>query len=167
MTRLWLPLFCHTFLYKNKVVQYPYLIRGRIEMGHIMRNIRRNVRAISPVLAVLMMIAVTIAGSLVVYAWVMGYIGLSTERSGQAIMIQSIANDVTDTDLVVFVQNIGEGVVQLEEPACLYINGELVTCTITGVTVSDDGIATLNKGETAILTYLDGHALPGPGRAPA
>lgn len=129
-------------------------------MRHIKRHIRRNVKAISPVLAVLMMIAVAIAGSLITYAWVMGYIGLSTERSGQAIIIQSIANDATDTDLVVFVQNIGEGVVQLEESSCLYVNGEIVDCTITGVTVSD-GLATLNKGDTATLTYIDGAALPG------
>jgi FlaG/FlaF family flagellin (archaellin) len=129
-------------------------------MKHIARHIRRNVKAISPVLAVLMMIAVAIAGSLVVYAWVMGYIGLSTERSGQAIMIQSIANDATDTDLVVFVQNVGEGVVQLEQPTCLYVNGEIVNCTITGVTVSDN-LASLNKGDTATLTYLEGAALPG------
>jgi FlaG/FlaF family flagellin (archaellin) len=135
-------------------------IKKGMQMKQIKRHIRRNVKAISPVLAVLMMIAVAIAGSLVVYAWVMGYIGLSTERSGQAIMIQSIANDATDTDLVVFVQNIGEGSVQLEGSSCLYVNGEIVDCTITGVTVSD-GLATLNKGDTATLTYVEGAALPG------
>ncbi|MGD9131811.1 MAG: hypothetical protein PVH73_09610 [Candidatus Bathyarchaeota archaeon] len=129
-------------------------------MKHIKRQIRRNVKAISPVLAVLMMIAVAVAGSLVIYAWVMGYIDLSAERSGQAILIQSIANDATDTDLLVFVQNIGEGVVQLEQTTCLYVNGEIVNCTITGVTVSDN-LATLNKGDAATLTYLDGAALPG------
>jgi len=127
-------------------------------MKHIMRHIRRNVKAISPVLAVLMMIAVVIAGSLVVYAWVMGYIGLSTERSGQAIMIQSVAND--GADLLVYVQNVGEGIVQIDELSSLYVNDILVDCTITGVTVSD-GLATLNQGETATLTYVDGAALPG------
>jgi len=129
-------------------------------MKHIARHIRRNVKAVSPVLAVLMMISVAIAGSVVVYAWIMGYIGLSTERSGEAIMIQSIANDATDTDLVVFVQNIGGELVQLEEVGCLYVNGEIVNCTITGVTVSDN-LATLNKGDTATLTYVEGAALPG------
>jgi FlaG/FlaF family flagellin (archaellin) len=127
-------------------------------LRHIKRHIRRNVKAISPVLAVLMMIAVAIAGSLVVYAWVMGYIGLSTERSGQAIMIQNIAND--GADLVVYVQNVGEGIVQIEESGSLYINSILVDCTITGVTVSD-GLATLNQGDTATLTYVGGAALPG------
>lgn len=128
--------------------------------GMKMRHLKRNLDAISPVLAVLMMIAVAIAGALVVYAWVMGYIDFSTEKSGQAFTVQSIANDQTDTDLLVYVQNVGEGVVQLDESGCLYVNGELVTCDITGVTVSE-GIATLNEGETATLTYAEGAALPG------
>ena len=130
------------------------MIKGRIELRHI----KRHIKAISPVLAVLMMIAVAIGGSLVVYAWVMGYIGLSTERSGQAIMIQSIAND--GNNLLVYVQNVGEGMVQIEESGSLYVNSVLVNCIITGVTVSD-GLATLNQGDTATLTYLDGAALPG------
>jgi FlaG/FlaF family flagellin (archaellin) len=137
---------------------FTTLFEGKIKLRHIKRYIRRNVKAISPVLAVLMMIAVAIAGSLVVYAWVMGYIGLSTERSGQAIMIQNVAND--GDDLVVYVQNVGEGIVQIEESGSLYINSILVDCTITGVTVSD-GLATLEQGDTATLTYIDGAALPG------
>ena len=98
-------------------------------------HVRRGIRAISPVLAVLMMMAVAIAGALVVYAWIMGYIGVSTERAGEAIMIPSIANDPTNNDLLVYVQNIGEGAVQFEESDCLYVNGRLVPCTIFGVTV--------------------------------
>ena len=123
-----------------------------------MKHLGKSFRAISPVLAVLMMIAVAIAGSLVVYAWVMGYITLSTEKSGEAITIQNVVN--IDFDLVVYVQNTGEGVVQLEEAACLYVNGELVPCKITGVAVSDD-TATLNEGETATMYYLEGAAHPG------
>jgi len=125
-----------------------------------MKHLKRNLKAISPVLAVLMMIAVAIAGALVVYAWVMGYIDLSTEKSGQEIRVQSIANDITDTDLLIYVQNVGEGVVELDTDGCLYVNGELMPCTITGVTVSD-GTASLSSGETATLRYLNGAALPG------
>jgi hypothetical protein len=105
-----------------------------------------------------MMIAVAIAGSLVVYAWIMGYIGVSTERSGEAITIQNVFND--GTDLLIYVQNVGEGVVQLDEDECLYVNGILVPCKISGVTVSDD-LATLAQGETATLRYVGGAALPG------
>ncbi len=113
-----------------------------------MKHTERRIRAISPVLAVLMMIAVAIAGSLVAYAWIMGYIGSSTEKAGQAILIQNIAHH--QTGLSVYVQNVGEGVVQLEKDRCLYVDGLLADCTITGVTVSDD-VGTLNQGETATL----------------
>ena len=125
-----------------------------------MKHIERHIRAISPVLAVLMMIAVAIAGALLVYAWIMGYIGFSTEGAGEAITIPSIANDPINTDLLVYVLNVGEIAVQLDEDECLYVNGVLVDCTITGVTVSDK-LATLEKGETAMLRYSGGAVLPG------
>ena len=38
------------------------------------RKIRKNVKAISPVISVLMMIAIAVVGSLVLYGWFMGYI---------------------------------------------------------------------------------------------
>ena len=103
-----------------------------------------------------MMIAVAIAGSLVVYAWVMGYISLSTEKSGQAILIQGIFND--GGDLLVYVQNVGEGTVQLDENECLYIDGLLAECVISNVAVSGD-VASLNEGETATLR-CNGWAVP-------
>jgi hypothetical protein len=104
-----------------------------------------------------MIIAVAIAGSLV-YAWGMGYIGSSAEKEEKAIAIQSVAN--LDNDLLVFVKNVGEEVVQLEETSCLYVDGVLVPCTISDVAVSD-GVAILDKEETATLTFVDGAALLG------
>ena len=124
-----------------------------------MEHIRRDFGAISPVLAVLMMIAVAIAGSLLVYAWLMGYIGVPAERAGEAIMISSVANDPADADLLVYVRNVGEEAVQFDEDECLYVGGILAPCTISGVTVSDT-LATLPKGETAMLRYSGGAVLP-------
>ena len=84
-----------------------------------MNRTRRSFRAVSAVLAVLMMIAVAIAGALVVYAWVMGYISFSTEGAGEAITIPSIANDPEDNDLLVYVNNIGEETVKARYSLCL------------------------------------------------
>jgi flagellin-like protein len=116
-----------------------------------MRNIKRDVKAISPVLAVLMMIAVAIAGSLITYAWVMGYIGFTTEKSGQAIMIQSIAYD-GGTGLTVWVQNVGEGTVVLQDNNCLYVDGTLMnsvgdTLLETETAQLDTTIASLAGGQ--------------------
>ena len=118
-----------------------------------MRSLERNMKAISPVLAVLMMIAVAIAGSLITYAWVMGYIGFTTEKAGKAIMIQSIAN--TGDDLLVYVQNVGEGVVELDQDSCLYVNGALWPCTVNPT----DGLVA--EGDTATLFLIGGAAGPG------
>ncbi len=101
------------------------------------RKFRKNVKAISPVISVLLMIAVAVVASLVAYAWVMGYIGFQTSRTGQAIQIQSVAKDGS-----VYVQNIGGGQVTFSNP-CVYING-------TSVTVS--GTGSFGPGETATLT---------------
>ena len=120
-----------------------------------MKCLNQNLRAISPVLAVLLITAIVIVAALAAYAWFMGYIDLSTERSGQAIILQRVANDDTDTDLLVYVQNVGEVTMQLEETGCLYVNGERVVCAITAANVSS-GVATLNQGETAMLRYVGG-----------
>ncbi len=59
------------------------------------RNVRnttkfkRSIKAISPVIATLLMIAIAVVASLVVYAWVTGYMGGTTSKAGKAIQIQS------------------------------------------------------------------------------
>ena len=80
-----------------------------------MRKIRRNVKAISPVLSTLMMIAVAVAASLVAYAWVMGYMNFTTAKVGKAIQIQSVSSSG-----LVYVQNVGDSQVVLSD---LYVNG--------------------------------------------
>jgi hypothetical protein len=120
-------------------------------------KLRKNIRAISPVLAVLMMIVIAVAGSLVTYAWVMGYLSFTTAKAGRAIQIQSIANDETDTDLLVYVQNVGEGVVTLDPTgaALVYVNGGLLPCTIDPA----DGL--LGEGATATILVPGAAGAPG------
>ena len=79
------------------------------------RKLRRDVKAISPVISVLLMIAVAVAASLVTYAWVMGYLSFTTTKVGKAIQIQSV-----DSTGKVYVQNVGESVVTLAD---VYLNG--------------------------------------------
>jgi len=113
-------------------------------------KIRRNVKAISPVISVLLMIAVAVVASLVAYAWVMGYMNFQTAKTGQAIQIQS----VSQTDAVVYVQNVGDGMVSFSNP-CVYVDGTSYPVNATtakydqGVTVGFKltGMAFVN-GET-------------------
>ncbi|MFA5365209.1 MAG: archaellin/type IV pilin N-terminal domain-containing protein, partial [Candidatus Bathyarchaeia archaeon] len=81
-------------------------------------KIRRTIRAISPVISVLLMIAIAVAASLVAYAWVSGYMDFTTTKVGKSIQIQSIS------PTAVYVQNVGDSDITLEG---LYVNGTLAT----------------------------------------
>ncbi|MEM2129752.1 MAG: PKD domain-containing protein, partial [Candidatus Bathyarchaeia archaeon] len=107
-------------------------------------RLKRSLRAISPVLSVLMMIAIAVAASLVAYAWIMGYIGGTTIKTGQAIQIQSITSD-ENGNLVVYVQNVGQGPVT--------INGVYVNDTLRSFT-TNMAENKLEEGKTATV-YVD------------
>ena len=85
-----------------------------------MRSFRWNKRGVSDVIAVLLMIAIAVAASLIAYAWVMGYLGGTTSKVGKAIQIQSMY--YSGTTLYVYVQNIGTAPVTLSS---VYRNGVL------------------------------------------
>ena len=132
-----------------------------MQLSKIRRNMklskfRRDIRAISPVLAVLMMIVIAVAGSLVTYAWVMGYLSFTTAKAGRAIQIQSVAN--SDADLAIYVQNVGEGTVELDPLglSSVYVNGGLVP-----VSLMDPADGLLLQGNTATLVIAGAAAGPG------
>ena len=85
-------------------------------------KIRRSVRAISPIIATLLLIAIAVVASLVAYAWIMGYIGVKTSRAGNGIQIQSFT---TSGNLVIYVQNTGIGTVHLLHDSSVYVNNVL------------------------------------------
>jgi flagellin-like protein len=99
------------------------------------RKIRRNIKAISPVISVLLMIAIAVVASLVTYAWVMGYMNFTTDKVGKSIQIQSM----TATGDI-YLQNIGTSPIDLSK-AAVYVNGILQSGAGTTTTP-------LAKGET-------------------
>jgi archaeal type IV pilus assembly protein PilA len=88
-----------------------------------LRKFRRNVRAISPVIATLLMIAIAVVASLVTYAWVMGYMNFQTEKTGKAIQIQSAPYNPTTDAFTIYVQNVGDSDVKIDS---VFVNGVLV-----------------------------------------
>jgi flagellin-like protein len=88
-----------------------------------MMSLRRNKKGVSDVIAVLLMIAIAVAASLIAYAWVMGYLGGTTSKVGKAIRIQSMYYS-SPTSLFVYVQNVGDSPVTL---STVYVNGVLDT----------------------------------------
>jgi archaeal type IV pilus assembly protein PilA len=115
-----------------------------MKFGKTIRNFRKDVRAISPVIATLLMIAIAVVASLVTYAWVMGYMNFTTEKTGKAIQIQSISQQNAGGKVfTVYVQNVGDSALALSNTNSVFINGAVSTPASTWSSL------TLNKGDTA------------------
>jgi len=108
------------------------------------RKFRRNAKAISPIIATLLLIAIAVVAALVTYAWVMGYIGFQTSKTGSAIQIQS----VDFAGKYVYVENIGTGTVSFTDP-CVYING----AEVTGTGATGNAIQSGSTVQLSIASY--------------
>ncbi len=117
-----------------------------------MRNItrvKRSVRAISPVISVLLMIAIAVVAALVAYAWVMGYMGNQTGTADNGITIQSITKDDLTGNLVLYVQNTGQGTVHLKQDGSVYVNDVLKLITnVDGRATDDSELIPITEGQT-------------------
>jgi archaeal type IV pilus assembly protein PilA len=120
-----------------------------MNFGKTIRKFRRNTRAISPVIATLLMIAIAVVASLVTYAWVMGYMNFTTEKTGKAIQIQSISYpSAGGQTFTVYVQNVGDSDLTLSS---VFINGAAATGSWTpsalpkGSTASMPAVASVNS----------------------
>ncbi len=89
-----------------------------------MLRLGRALKGISPVLSVLLMIAVAVTASIVAYAAIMGYLNFQTKQISKAILVQSVAQDSTG-HLIVYVQNVGQGTVHFDPLGCLYVDRNL------------------------------------------
>jgi flagellin-like protein len=113
-------------------------------------KVKRCVRAISPVIATLLMIAITVVAALVAYAWISGYIGGTTVKVGNSIQIQSFAAG-TSGSLSVYVQNVGQGSVQLNPTGAVYVNNTLIPIlTVNGQPVTGVSVP-ITEGQTIAL----------------
>jgi len=112
------------------------------------RKFRRNAKAISPIIATLLLIAIAVVAALVTYAWVMGYIGFQTANTGKSIQIQSMSD--TPQSITVYVQNTGSpGSSVTFSSASGYVNG---TQWVTTETAPSNTFAPLVAGQTATLS---------------
>jgi flagellin-like protein len=147
------------------------------------RNVRnstkfkRSIKAISPVIATLLMIAIAVVASLVVYAWVGGYMGFQTDKAGKAIAIPSFAL-ADNGNMIVYVQNVGQGSVQIgsiyvddaqkadftNDPTKAFSEGKTVELTIPG-TYDKDTTYDI-KVTTTDGTFMTATGKPGTGGAP-
>jgi hypothetical protein len=114
-------------------------------------KIKHSIRAISPVISVLMIIAIAVASSLVAYAWMMGYIGRTANTAGKNIQVKNVSIDPADNHhLLVYVQNVGQSAVTLDS---VYVYD--IKMGFSSVPVDKK----LNKGDKATLTITLDHII--------
>lgn len=114
-----------------------------MDFGKNIRKFRKQTRAISPVIATLLMIAIAVVASLVTYAWVMGYMNFQQEKTGNAIQIQSM------TSTIIYVQNVGDSAVSIDDANAVFIDGSAVASYSLGAGFTSGSIP---KGETGTIT---------------
>lgn len=90
---------------------------------------RRSIRAISPIISTLLLIAIAVAAALVAYAWVMGYMNFTTNKVNDGIQIQSVTATAGANgayNLVIYAQNVGTNTVKFSTGSSLYLGGTLM-----------------------------------------
>jgi flagellin-like protein len=140
------------------------------------RKFRLNRKAVSPVIAVLLMIAIAVAASVLVYVWSMGLIGTLQTGGGQQVreQIELDAYAWNSTGLTLYLRNVGssnvvvdaiyiEGVQKLQGATTLNVQGPAVKVTVAGATGYTDGVAYTIKivtktGGVFTFSCIYGHA---------
>ena len=97
------------------------------------------------------MIAIAVVASLVVYAWVMGYIGYQTGKTGDSVQIQSV-NMAGDSLSTVYLQNVGSTTVTVNP--FVFVNGAESAATPSLVTLAPGQTSTL--GLTTPVQLISG-----------
>lgn len=123
-----------------------------------------NKKAISPIIAVLLLIAIAVAAAIITYMWVMGFVGTATMTAtaaqGQIVVeSQEIIPEYADPDntdvAILYIRNTGSVSVVVES---VYVNGKLET--ISPNYASPTTIVTSYGG----VTYTCGPAEISPGQ---
>jgi archaeal type IV pilus assembly protein PilA len=120
----------------------------------IIRKLKRNSKALSPVVASIILIAVTVAVSVVVAAWMGGMtIGLMGNAE-QATVTNIDFSGASTGAITVTVQNTGNSEITLTNA---YINGKSVSFA-SGATLTLGRSGTASSTQTYVFTYTTGGA---------
>jgi hypothetical protein len=96
--------------------------------GVIMKRFMVAPHGISPLLSIVILLVIVIVSFAVCYTWISGNSGSLDANLGR-IQIQGLETDSSGR-LVVYVVNLGDEPVELDPTCCVYVNGELKSCTL-------------------------------------
>ncbi len=120
----------------------------------IYRKFRKNSKALSPVVASIILIAVTVAVSVVVAAWMSGSIfGLMDTTEQATITNMQLTADAATVDIAV--QNTGNAPITVNSAS---INGQMTTITqysINSTGTTEASTVTFSKNDNNVIITID------------
>ena len=115
------------------------------------RKFRKNAKALSPVVASIILIAVTVAVSVVVAAW-MGGMTIGLMSNAEQGTITNLQFNSADNSITATVQNTGDVSITITTSA--FVNGN--SATITSTTIAKTNTAQINIPMPAGMYLTDG-----------
>lgn len=112
-----------------------------------LRTIKKNAKALSPVVASIILIAVTVAVSVVVAAW-MGGMTTGLMGSAEQVQITNIGFISANDTIVVTVQNTGDNAATIKNA---FVNGVDLT-TVSSLNQNVKATCQITKGSTLTVT---------------
>jgi len=114
-------------------------------------------KAVSPVIAVLLMIAVAVAAAILVYVWSMGLIGTLQTGGGSQTreQIELDAYNWKTASLILYLRNVGASNVVVD---AVYIAGEQATAGASTVLTVQGPVVAVTVAKPGTLTLVDGVA---------
>lgn len=126
----------------NKQLEDSYIAKGE---NMLAKNMLRSRKAISPILATLLLIVIAVAAVVVTYAWVMTYMSSAGQQAG--VMLSKDANCLWQTgNITLYVRNRGTEDAEIDR---VYIDSELQS----GVSYDPTKIVKSNEAITVVVTY--------------
>ncbi len=118
-------------------------------MNNLYRKIRKNTKALSPVVASIILIAVTVAVSVVVAAW-MGGMTIGLMGNAEQVSITNYSFDAADATIVCLdVRNTGTATITIDSAS---IDGAAVDIANINATITNTDVA---KGKTVTFTLTN------------
>ena len=121
------------------------------------RNMLKSKKAISPILATLLLIVIAVAAIVVTYAWVMTYMTSAGHQAGTWIQIDNGNINATSSIVTVYVRNRGSETAVID---IVYIEGTDVTDHVTTPTLPKTipvgNITTIEVNCSGLLTFTAG-----------
>jgi flagellin-like protein len=116
-------------------------------MKDIIRKLRRNAKALSPIFAVLILIAIAVIGGIVIYMFTSGYLGtmMGGGSAGQEkLAIETIVVDAAADNVTAYAKSTGGGDIVVTDAILKDASGNTVDVLIltTDVTIPAEGTLT-------------------------